>query len=93
MHRPVPYISIRKPTKHESNTCNQVTLTSFERWDPDLFLTSESHKLNELGITHDGTQSNTETNHLTINAMAKYASNKGPHILRIIRETLQERRD
>ena len=74
MHGPVPYIPIRKPTKHELNTCNQVTLTSFERWDPSLFLTSEDHVVNELVITYNDIQDDTGMNHLTINAMAKYAS-------------------
>ena len=80
MHGPVPDIPIRKPTKHELNTYNQITLTSFERWDPDLFLTSESHKLNELRINHDGTQSDAETNHFTINVIAKCASLIRDHI-------------
>ena len=53
MHGPVPYIPIRKPTKHELDTCNQVTLTSFERWDYDLFLTDENYELNDLHVTYN----------------------------------------
>ena len=53
MHEPVQYVSRCKPTKFELDMCDQVTLTSFERWDPDLFLTEKSNKLSELYETHD----------------------------------------
>ena len=80
MYRPVSYIPIRKPMKRKLDTCNQVTLTSCERWDPDLFLTNESYKLSDLYVTHNDIRNNVGTNLFTVNAINNYISSIIDHV-------------
>ena len=48
LHGPVPFIPVRKPTKDEFHSCEHVILTSFERWDPNLFLSDATHNISKF---------------------------------------------
>ena len=72
MHGPVPYLPVRKPSDEEYDSCPMLELTSFERWDPNLFLSDESINLDQICVNPDEIDHDIQVNSSIVSFMPQF---------------------